>query len=110
MLHAVAIWLLVAAFAGAGLINAIGTPALRSDFVRWGYPPWWRHVTGGLELVTAVLLALSGSRQVGLMLGAAIVVAAILTVLRHRDFAHLVPLGVFAALLALAVLQRSGPP
>jgi hypothetical protein len=31
-----------------------------------------------------------------------IVAAAVLTVLRYRDFAHLVPLGVFAALIALA--------
>jgi hypothetical protein len=30
------------------------------------------------------------------------IAAAVLTVLRHRDFSHLVPLGVFVALIALA--------
>jgi hypothetical protein len=66
------------------------------------YPRWWGIVTGGLEIVSAAMIALPCSRIVGLALGAAIIAAAILTVLRHRDFSHLVPLGVFAALIALA--------
>jgi hypothetical protein len=41
MLHALSIWFLVPGFFGAGLFNAIGTPATQSSFVRWGYPPWW---------------------------------------------------------------------
>jgi len=102
MLHVLSIWLVVAAFFGAGLFNAIGTQANKSNFIRWGYPQWWCHLTGGLEMVTAVLVALPGSRGAGLILGAVIVAAAVLTVLRHRDFAHLVPLSVFAALIAFA--------
>jgi orotate phosphoribosyltransferase len=42
------------------------------------------------------------SRIVGLALGAVIIAAAVMTVLRHRDFSHLVPLSVFVALIALA--------
>lgn len=102
MLHILSIWLVVAAFFAAGVFNAIGTQANKSNFVRWGYPKWWCHLTGGLEMLTAVLVALPGSRVAGLILGAVIVAAAILTVLRHRDFVHLVPLVVFAALIALA--------
>ena len=102
MLHVLSIWLLVAAFFGAGVFNAIGTQATNSSFIRWGYPQWWCHLTGGLEMVAAVLIALPGSREAGLILGAVIVAAAVLTVLRHRDFSHLVPLVVFAALIALA--------
>jgi hypothetical protein len=105
MLHALSIWLLVAGFFGAGLLNAIGTPATKSSFVRWGYPQWWGRFTSGLEMVTAVLVALSGSREAGLILGALIVAAAVLTVLRHREFSHLVPLSVFVALLALAQIS-----
>ena len=105
MLHALSIWVLAAAFFGAGLINAIGTPATQSSFVRWGYPPWWRHLTGGLEMASAVLIALPGSREVGLILGAVIVAAAVLTVLRHREFSHLVPLSVFVVLLALVQIS-----
>ncbi|TGX49122.1 hypothetical protein E5A73_19965 [Sphingomonas gei] len=102
MLHTASIWLLVAAFFGAGLFNAIGTPATRSSFVRWGYPPCWCRVTGGLEMANAALLAFTVTRGAGLILGAVIVAAAALTVLRHREFSHLAPLGLFAALLVAA--------
>ena len=46
MIHVVSIWLLVAAFFGAGVFNAIGTRATRESFLRWGYPSWWHLVTG----------------------------------------------------------------
>jgi hypothetical protein len=102
MLHMALIWLVVAAFAGAGLFNAIGTPSTKSDYVRWGYPAWWCYVTGALEIATAVLVAFPGSREAGLILGLVIIAAAVLSVLRRREFSHLVPLGVFVVLLALA--------
>ena len=102
MVHALSIWLLVAGFFGAGIFNAIGTPATENEFVRWGYPRWWGRVTGGLEMMSAVLIALPVSRIVGLALGAVIIAAAVLTVLRHRDLSRLVPLSVFVALIALA--------
>ena len=102
MAHALSIWLLAAGFLGAGLFNAIGMPGTQSDFVRWGYPHWWSGLTGGLEIVSAVLIALPASRIFGLALGAIIITAAVMTVLRHREFSHLVPLGVFVALIALA--------
>ena len=102
MVHALTIWLLVAGFFGAGLYNAIGTPATQIDFARWGYPSWWSNLTGGLEMVSAVLIALPASRSVGLLLGAVIIAAAVMTVLRRRDLSHLMPLSVFVALIALA--------
>ena len=102
MVHALSIWLLVAGFFGAGLFNAIGTQKTKSDFARWGYPRWWSIFTGGLEMMSAVLIALPVSRILGIALGAVIIAAAVLTVLRHRDFSHLVPLSVFVALIALA--------
>jgi DoxX-like family len=105
MLHMVPIWLLVAAFFGAGMLNAIGGAAQQGLFVRWGYPSWWGRFTGALEIACAVLIALPVSRVAGMTLGAVIIVAAVLTVLRHRDFSHLAPLGIFVALLALATIS-----
>jgi hypothetical protein len=105
MLHTVSIWLLAAAFTVTGVVNAIGLAGGRDNFVRWGYPRWWGLVTGGLEVATAVLVLLPASRQAGLILGAAILAAAVLTVLRQRDFPHLAPLGVFAALLAFVAFS-----
>ncbi|WP_321936958.1 DoxX family protein [Paraburkholderia sp. J8-2] len=105
MIHTLSIWLLVAGFFGAGIFNAIGTPAAQSDFARWGYPRWWGRLTGTLEVTCALLIALPASRMAGLALGALIIAAAVLTVLRHRDFTHLVPLGVFVAVITLAGLS-----
>jgi hypothetical protein len=103
MVHALSIRLLAAGFLGAGVFNAMGTLGTQSDYARWGYPRWWNIFTGGLEIMSAVLIALPVSRMVGLTLGAVIIAAAVLTVLRHRDFSHLVPLSVFVAVIALAV-------
>jgi hypothetical protein len=108
MLHTISIWLLVAAFLGAGLVNAIGAAGSTEGFIRWGYPAWWGRLTGALEIVVAVLVALPVSRGAGLVLGAGIIAAAVLTVLRHREFPHLAPLSVFAALLAVAAFPSSG--
>jgi hypothetical protein len=104
MWQAASVWLTALAFFGAGLFNAIGTPATQRDFVRWGYPAWWCRVTGGLEIATAVLIGWPVTREAGLVLGTIVIAAAILTVLRHRAFSHLTPLGLFVALLALAGL------
>ena len=102
MLHNIVVWLLVVAFFGAGLFNAIGMRATQDDFARWGYPRWWCRVTGGMEIMGAALIALPTGRSAGMALGAIIIAAAIVTVLRRREFSHTAPLGVFAALLVLA--------
>ena len=102
MVHVLSIWFLVVAFAGAGIVNAIGSSGTRSDFTRWGYPRWWGIFTGGLEISSAVLIAFPVSCIVGVALGAVIIAAALLTVLRHREYSHLAPLSVFITLIALA--------
>ncbi|MGZ2379086.1 hypothetical protein ACVIDN_000449 [Rhizobium brockwellii] len=43
----------------------VDAPEARSDFARWGYPRWWGIVTGGMEILSAVLIALPVSRIVG---------------------------------------------
>ena len=102
MLHSIAVWLLVVAFVGAGLFNAIGTRATQNDFARWGYPRWWCRVTGGVEIVAAALIAFPAGRSIGMALAAVIIAVAVVTILRRREFSHTAPLGVFAALLVLA--------
>lgn len=104
MIHTIATWLLAAAFFGAGVFNALGTQRTRNDFLRWGYPAWWGLVTGGLEIGAAVLIAVPACRLAGLTLGALIIVAAVVTVLRHRDVSHLAPLGLFAVMIAAAAV------
>lgn len=105
MVHILSIWFLVVAFCGAGLANVIRSSATRNDFARWGYPPWWGIVAGGLEIVSAAMIAFPVSRTAGIVLGAAIVAAALLSVLRHREYSHLAPLSVFVTLIALAAVS-----
>jgi hypothetical protein len=92
-------WLLALAFLGAGIVNAAGPGAIRDDFVRWGYPRWWNLVTGGLEALVAVLIAIPAGRVAGLALGAAICVAAVATVVRHKEYGR-VPPGILLTVLA----------
>lgn len=101
MVHTLSVWGLVAAFTGAGLFNALGTSATRQGFVRWGYPSWWCYVTGVLEIVAAALIAVPATRGAGLVAGSLIIVAAIATIVRQREFSHLAPLALFAGLLVL---------
>lgn len=104
MLHTVSVWLAVTAFAGAGLVNAVGRAEQRDSFVRWGYPAWWCRVTGLLELAAALMIPFSSSRFLGLLLGASVMGAASFTVVRHGEFSHLAPIGAFAAILLIAGL------
>ncbi len=105
MLHTVIMWCLIVAFLGAGLVNSIGSKETQSTFVRWGYPGWWCRLTGALEMTSAVLIALPVTRGAGLALGAAIIAAAILTVIRFRGFTHLAPLSLFVSLLAVTIIS-----
>jgi hypothetical protein len=102
MLHTIFIWLLVVGFAGAGLVNAIGPAAQQESFVRWGYRRWWCRTTGLLELATAALVAFPATQTAGLFIGAIIMAAAAFTVVRHREFSHLLPIGVFVVGLVAA--------
>lgn len=105
MVHNLSLWFLAVAFLGAGLVNALGAAGTRNDFARWGYPCWWGILTGGLEIASAALIALPAGWIFGVALGALIIAAAILTVLRHRDYQHLPPLSVFVSLIALAAIS-----
>ncbi|MCL6709476.1 DoxX family protein [Pseudomonas sp. R2.Fl] len=105
MVHALSIWFLIVAFAGAGFVNAIGAAGTRDDFVKWGYPRWWGIVTGGLEILAAALIGFPLTRFVGVVLGASIIAAAVITVLRQRDYAHLAPLSIFVTLMSLTTIS-----
>jgi hypothetical protein len=61
------------------------------------------------------MIAVPTSRTAGLLLGAAVTVAAAVTVVCHREFSHLVPIGVFVTFLLLIGVdscssrRRKGP-
>ncbi|KQT01617.1 hypothetical protein ASG42_26760 [Rhizobium sp. Leaf391] len=83
--------LAAAAFLLGAAINASGRKAVKDEFVRYGFPSWWCWITAILELLTAVLLVLRPTFAIGVALGACIMVAAIIAIVRARDFRHLPP-------------------
>ena len=100
--------LLALAFLGAGVVHSAGSAAIKDGFVRWGYPRWWNLVTGGLEVLAAALIAMPAVRAAGLMLGAAICIAALASVVRHKDYGHVAPSIVLTALAALDLALLAG--
>lgn len=93
-------WLLVAFFVSAGLLNVVGTASLLAEYRRWGYPGWFHYVTGVFELSSALLLARRTTHTAGVVLGAAVMAAACVTLVFQREWLHAAfPLLVFFALI-----------
>lgn len=90
-------WLLAAFFLFGAAGNVFASETIVEDYRRWGYPDGFHYVTGLLELITAILLALPATRLMGSGAGCALMAAAAGTVLVHGEFVHaLAPLTIFA--------------
>ena len=98
--------LAAATFLLGAAINASGRKAVQGEFVRYGFPSWWCWITAILEFLTAILLVLRPTFVPGVALGACIMVAAIIAIIRARDFRHLPPPSVFLLLLIIAALVQ----
>jgi len=93
---------LSAFFALGFVIDTFAVKMVGPEYQRWGYPDWFHFVTGGLELVVALLLPLAMTRLFGVTLGGAIMIAAIATVIYHHEFHRAV--APFAVLVLLAIV------
>jgi len=91
-----------AAFLIGAVVNASARKPIREEFVRYGFPWWWCWVTALLEFTTAVLLLLRPTFTLGVVLGVCIMVAAIIAILRARDYRHIPPPAIFLLLLVIA--------
>ena len=74
---------------GAGVVNFVGPRSVRDSFARWGYPAGFHRVTGGLEVTTGLLLLIPSTSHAGAIGSVIILLAAVMTLIRHRDWAHL---------------------
>ena len=90
---------------GAGVVNFVGPKSVRDSFVRWGYPAGFFRVTGGLEAIAGLLLLIPATSWAGAIGGVVILVAAVITLIRHRDWGHL-PGAVVLTAVAVAVAIR----
>lgn len=84
-------WALAAFFALGFVINTFAVKKVGPEYQRWGYPDWFHFVTGGLELLVALLLPVTATRLCGVTLGGAIMLAAIATVVYHREYRRAAP-------------------
>jgi uncharacterized membrane protein YphA (DoxX/SURF4 family) len=88
---------------GAGVANFLGSASVRGSFARWGYPAGFHRVTGGLEVAAGLLLLVPLTSRVGAVASAAILLAAMATLIRHRDWGHLPGAVVLTAASAAAI-------
>lgn len=94
-------------FAIAGVVNLARPGAVKRDFARWGYPAWFQWLCGALELLSAALLLGERTRIFGLALAGAIMIGALVTLVRNREpFRHLAPALVFSALIVVTMTAR----
>jgi hypothetical protein len=94
-------WALAAFFVVAFFINTFAVKLVGPDYRRWGYPDWFHFLSGGLDLAVALLLPWAATGLVGVALGCAIMVAAIATLMFHREFRRAAPPLVVLVLLSI---------
>jgi DoxX-like family len=94
------VWGLAAFFVVGFVVNTFAVGLVGPEYRRWGYPDWFHFVSGGLELLVALLLPAMATRLFGVALGSTIMLAAIATVVWHREYRRAAPpLGAFILLL-----------
>jgi len=90
---------LSAAFGLAGIIQLARINIARDAYLRWDYPIWICRLTGGLELLAAIVLATASIRLAGVLLAAGINFVIIALLLKNRAYRLALPgLAAMAAL------------
>jgi uncharacterized membrane protein YphA (DoxX/SURF4 family) len=74
----------------AGGVNFADPSSVRESFARWwGYPAGFHRVTGGLEVMAGLLLLIPVTSRVGAIGSAISLLAAVVTLIRFRDWGHM---------------------
>ena len=60
-------------FIGSGMTKLLSVESQVANFARWGYPDWFRFLTGTIELIAAALLLISTVSGRVATLGAALI-------------------------------------
>tara|TARA_R110000772_G_scaffold73034_13_gene159059 strand:+ start:612 stop:941 length:330 start_codon:yes stop_codon:yes gene_type:complete len=75
------------------------------EFERLGYPSWFRHVTGVLEAIVAVAIFIPDWEIPGLVLGAIIMLAAVISLARFKEWLHGLPAFLIFILSVILIIQ-----
>ena len=97
-----------AMFLFAGTLKVIGVPMMVDEFARIGLGQWFRYFTGGLELVSAVLILVPSFAVFGALALAATMIGAILTHLFVIGGSPAVPVILLASTAWIAWTRRNG--
>lgn len=90
-------------FLAAGAAKFSGVEQIVQNFIRWGYPVWFRYLVGVAEIVAGVAILVPRTRFYGAALATGLMVGGLGTHLRFGEVAESVPalvLGVICAILA----------
>ena len=83
------------------VINTFAVKLVGPEYRRWGYPDWFHFASGGFDLMTALLLPAMVTRPFGVALGSGIMLAAMATVIYHREYPRAAPPFIVFVLLAI---------
>jgi hypothetical protein len=84
----------------AGIVHWLGPGFVRNTYRHWDYPPGQYRVTGTLQLIAAVLLAVPGTLFLGIGLAALITFGSVVILLKNQQYAWATP-----GIVVLVVLQ-----
>ncbi|GLS23798.1 hypothetical protein GCM10007874_68190 [Labrys miyagiensis] len=90
---------------GAGAVNFAGPRSVHESFARWGYPAGFHRLTGGFEVAAGLLLLIPATSRAGAVGSVMILLAAVITLIRHRDWGHL-PGAIVLTAVAMALVIR----
>jgi hypothetical protein len=94
-------FVLAAFFVVAFVINTFAVKLVGPEYRRWGYPDGFHFVSGGLDLMVALLLPAVVTRPFGVVLGCGIMLVAMATVIYHREYPRAAPPFIVFILLAI---------
>ena len=94
-------------FAVSGLVHLVGPTFVRRAYERWNFARGFHYIAGTVELMAGAFLASPTTRIWGVVLAAAVLFSAVVTLLSNRQYAYAVPSIVM--LIALAPASLAGP-
>jgi putative oxidoreductase len=100
--------LLAMMFLFAGGFKLSGAQTAINNFAKWGYPDWFRVVTGVIEVTAAVLVLVRRLSFYGAVLIVATMVGAVLTHATHGERRN-IPLPLLLLVLAATLVYLRRP-
>ncbi len=96
--------LLTMAFGLIGAVQLIGPRFVREAYKRWDYGPRVRIVTGVLDVMAAIMLAVPALRGWGIVLAAILTFGSVVVFISHRQYRYALPaIGLMIALVPATV-------